>query len=97
MLRHLILFLHLLKVHCLPILRYGLEACNLSRAQLSSIDFVVVRCCMKIFRTPSRQIVLDCLNRFGLSLPSDIIAYRSRKFMVKLLSSDNYFVRKFVS
>jgi hypothetical protein len=41
--------IHVLKVKCLPILLYGLEACHLTRSQLSSVDFVVVRCGMKIF------------------------------------------------
>ena len=84
----------LLKVMCMPILLYGLEACPLTRSQLSSLDFVVVRCAMKIFRTINRQVVLECLNFFGLSLPSGVIANRTAKLKVKLLHTNNTFIRR---
>ena len=86
--------IHLLKVMCMPILLYGLEACPLTRSQLSSLDFVVVRCAMKIFRTINRQVVLECLNFFGLSLPSGVIANRTAKLKVKLLHTNNTFIRR---
>jgi hypothetical protein len=38
-----IVFIHFLKVKCILILLYGLEAFELTRAQLSSIDFAVFR------------------------------------------------------
>lgn len=84
--------MHLLKVKCLPILLFGLEACPLSRAQFNSLDFVVVRCAMKVFRTISRPVVLDCLDFFGLLLPSLALSYRSAKLRARLASSDNSFV-----
>lgn len=88
---------HLLKVKCLPILLYGLEACLLTRSQLSSLDFVVVRCGMKLFRTCNRQLVLDCFENFGVFLPSRMLAFRSARLRSKLLSCDNSFVRAFVN
>ena len=41
----------LLKVKCLPVLLYGLEACPISNKQFNSLDFVLKGCLMKIFRT----------------------------------------------
>jgi len=36
---------------CIPVLLYGLEACPLTRSQLSVIDFVLDCLFMKLFRT----------------------------------------------
>ena len=39
----------LLKVKCLPVLLYGLEACPISNKQFKSLDFVLNSCLRKIF------------------------------------------------
>jgi len=43
--------IELLKTKCMPILLYGFEVCNLCKKDLSSLDFVVNRFFMKLFRT----------------------------------------------
>ena len=43
--------LHLLETKCITVLLYGLEACPLTKNQLSSIDFVVNRLFMKLFKS----------------------------------------------
>jgi hypothetical protein len=38
-----ITIVHVLRVKCSPILLFGLGACDLNRAQLAALDFVVER------------------------------------------------------
>jgi len=45
---------------CLPVLFYGLEACSLSKSDLSSIDFAFNRFFMKLFRTNNIETVKVC-------------------------------------
>jgi len=51
----------LLKVKCLPVLLYGLEACPISNKQFNSLDFVLNGCFRKIFRTRSAEVVRNCM------------------------------------
>ena len=43
--------LQLIRSKCLPALLYGLEACPLRQADSNSLDFVVNRLFMKLFKT----------------------------------------------
>ena len=52
--------LQLVKSKCLPILLYGLECYSLLKADLHSIDFVVMRFLMKLFRTANKDIIDEC-------------------------------------
>ena len=65
---------------CLPVLLYGLEACPLSVADMKSLDFVVTRFLMKLFKTSSMSIINECLPTFGIILPSQIIQRRAARF-----------------
>jgi len=50
--------LQLLQSKCIPVLLYGLEACPLSKARLSSTDFVLNRFLMKLFQTSGAARIL---------------------------------------
>jgi len=52
--------LQLLQTKCIPVLLYGLEACPLTKNQLSSIDFVVNRFFMKLFKSSNIAVINDC-------------------------------------
>ena len=54
--------LHRLKTKCIPVLLYGLEALQLNKSQISSIDFVINRFFMKI----------KCLTQIILILSSAV-------------------------
>ena len=56
--------MELLKVKCLPVLLYGLEACPISNKQFKSLDFVLNGCFRKIFRTRSAEVVQNCMLIF---------------------------------
>jgi len=60
--------LHRLKTKCIPVLLYGVEALQLNKSQISSIDFVINRFFMKMFNTNNIDIVKCCQQEFCFSL-----------------------------
>ena len=81
--------LELISSKCIPVLIYGLEACPLLKSDLSSLDFVVNRFFMKLFRTNSTDIVKQCQYHFGFPLPSDLWAKRVQKFDANFYACSN--------
>jgi len=75
----------------MPVLLYGLEACPLNKADINSLDFVINRLCMNIFKTTDINIVKYYQCQFNFRLPSDILAQRSEKFSVKYRLCDSIF------
>jgi len=75
--------LELIKSKCIPILLYGLGACHLIKPQLCSLDFVVQRMFIKLFKTNHIEIVKCCQYYLGLNLPSEMLAKRTDKFEEK--------------
>jgi len=60
--------LHLLETECIPVLLYGLEACPLTKNQLSSIDFVVNRFFMKLFKSSNIAVINECQKNVFFSV-----------------------------
>jgi len=81
--------LHLLCTKCMPILLYGLEACPMRKSDLNSLDFVVNRFFMKLFRTGDINIVKSCQSFFSFNLPSVLIKNRAEKFDIKYKNHGN--------
>jgi len=81
--------LELISGKCFPVLAYGLEACPLLKSDLSSLDFVLNRFFIKLFRTNSIDIVKQCQCHFVFPLPSDIWAKRVQKFDAKFCACSN--------
>ena len=84
--------LQLIDTKCMPSLLYGLEACPLAKSELSSLDFVVNRFFMKMFRTSNIEIVRNCQSYFGFKLPSELWSIPVKKFDVKYASCGGSFV-----
>ena len=72
--------LQLIKSKCLPILLYCLEVCQLNKIDLNSLDFVINRFFMKLFKTTDINIVKTCQSLFSFDLPSMIIEKCAIKF-----------------
>ena len=85
--------LELVRTKCLPALLYGLEACPLRVQDCNSIDFVVNRFFMKLFKTSDMEIVSYCRTLFDFELPSTLVKSRSQKFVVKYRSCANLFCK----
>jgi len=75
--------LQLISSKCMPILSYGLEACPLTKSDLSSLDFVINRLFMKLFKTSNMETVKYCQSVFNFVIPSVRIAQKSEKFVKK--------------
>jgi len=65
-----VVILELVSAKCFPVLLYGLECCQLNKADLQSLDFSSNRLFMKLFRTSSIDVVQECRSYFGIELPS---------------------------
>jgi len=62
------------------VLLYGLEACALNKSQIASLDFVINRFFMKMFKTNNIEIVKACQQYFSFDLPSVVLSRRIKKF-----------------
>ena len=47
---------------CLPVLLYDLEVCPLTKSDLQSLDFVVNRFLMKLYKNSNYEIICECQN-----------------------------------
>jgi len=79
----------MLKVKCLPVLLYGLEACTISNKQFNSLDFVLKDCFRKIFRTRSAEVVQNCMLIFNCMSMQECVVKRKCKFLANYVKSDN--------
>ena len=77
--------LQLISTKCMPILLYGLEAFSLYNYQSKSLDSVINRFLMKLFRTSNMHVVSDCQEQFNFVLPSVQLARRVEKFVNKFI------------
>jgi len=81
--------LQLINTRCIPILLYGLEACPLLKSDLSSLDFVINRLFMKLFKTSNIDVVKCCQDHFGFELPRVTWLKRVKKFEDKFHACTN--------
>jgi len=85
--------LHLLETKCIPVLLYGLEACPLTKNQLSSVDFVVNRFFMKLFKSSNIAVINECQKMFSFQLPSERLTHRTSRLLSKVALIDNNFIK----
>ena len=71
---------------------HGLDACALTKSELSSLDFTVNRFFMKLFRTGNIEVVKNCQVYFEFSSPSVIWAECVKKFEAKYVTCDETFI-----
>jgi len=83
--------LQLIKSKCIPSLPYGFDACALTKSELSSLDFIVNRFFMKLFKTNNIDVVKSCQN-FGFSLPSEEWVKRGKNLVAKYIACERAFV-----
>jgi len=72
--------LQLIKSKCIPVLLYGLDACPLTKSDLSVIDFVANRFFIKLFRTNNIETVKSCQYYFNFQPLSLLWPERVKKF-----------------
>ena len=72
---------------------YGLDVCCLHKAEVNSLDFVINRFCMKLFRINNINTIKDCQAYFNLNLPSELLVKRYFNFLLKLSAINNIYCR----
>jgi len=76
----------------MPALLYGLEACRLRSSDNNSLDFVINRFFVKLFKTNNLETVIYCRTQFNFDLPCTIL----KKEVMFLLENIGYVVTLFV-
>jgi len=66
----------------MPILLYSLESCQLSNADLRSLDFTFYRLFMKLFKTKSIDVVKACQSFTGSEVPSCVLKRKTDKLKI---------------
>jgi len=74
------LILELVRSKCMPVLLHGLESCQLSNADLRSLDFTFNRLFMKLFKTKSIDAVKACQSFTGAEVPTCLLKRKTDKF-----------------
>ena len=69
----------------LPCLLYALEACPVNKTQERSLEFNVNKVLMKVFRTISMDVLIECRLWFGISEIKVLNAKRKLKFLKKFI------------
>jgi len=64
----------------MSILLHGLDVCASTNRDIQSLDFMVNRVLMKLFKTSNIEIINECRNFFGTELPSVQLVKRFEKF-----------------
>lgn len=83
----------IIRTKCMPVLLYGLEACPLRKSDINSLNFVVNRFFMKLFRTFNIDIVNYCRAEFNFELPGTVIEQRTSQFRDKYRTCDNLYCK----
>ena len=68
---------------------YGLEVCPMKKRLLSSLEFVLTNCFMKIFKTKSKDVVIECMSFFDFPNIGTAINARREKFLRKFIVNFN--------
>ena len=61
----------------------------LNKRQLKSLNFVIISCLMKLFKTKSMDIINDCITHFELPDIKTIIDTRRNNFIKKYLANNS--------
>jgi hypothetical protein len=80
--------LALLNAKCLPILLFQTEACPMLSRDKQSLEFAMTRLFMKIFRTGSASIVVECQRSFNF-IPIKLQISSTAKFLQRFVTSEN--------
>ena len=67
----------------------SLDACPVNRTDVKSLEFTVTRVLMKIFKTNSKDIVIECKIYFGFWDVDELITQRNRAFLAAFNANDN--------
>ena len=85
------MILELVRSKCMPTLLYGLESCELSNADLRSLDFTFNRLFVKLFKTKSIDVFKACQSFTGSEVPSCLLKRKIDNFILRFNAVENTF------
>ena len=80
---------HLLDSIAVPILMYAMEALNLNKSELNSIEFTFNKALFKIFKVSQIENVRFCMEMYNIYNICDRYIMRKNRFLAKLKTLDN--------
>jgi len=84
---------HLMQTVALPILTYALEAINLTKSELISLDFTAKRAILKMFKVSDKANLEMCMDMFGISSIANIYEKRRQQFSRTISTHENCYIR----
>ena len=88
---------NLLNTKCISVLLYGTEACPIYSQHRHSLDFTVTRIFMKLLRTGSSQVVLECQRFFSFLPVSYRLDLRTASFLKRFCQTGNSVCNSFIN
>ena len=85
----------LIMMKCIPVIVYGLDACPVNATDRHSLDFVLTRCLMKLFKTGSNIVIKGCMDAFGVKRLSEVVIRRKMLFLHRCCNSTNIICKSF--
>jgi hypothetical protein len=87
----------LISLKCLPVFLYGIDACPLTATDKRTLDFVINRTFMRVFKTNSIEIVNECFAQFNFRKVSLTAVERKRRFLLRYSTCQNEICNLFAS
>jgi len=81
--------LQLLRAKCMPVLLYATEVCQMLSRDKQSLEFTLTRLFMKLFRTASPTVVIECQCNFCFLLVALQIQIRTARFLQVFTATEN--------
>ena len=75
--------IELVRMKCLPILLYGLEACPLVESNISSLDYIIHVTFDKVFNDRQQEIINECRMSFNSDYVNQVLENRQLKLIAK--------------
>ena len=73
---------------------WTIECYTLPKSSLRSLDFVVVRFLMKLFKTVNNEIIRECCSYFKFILPSELLGWRRINRTIYFCCSSSVFLQQ---
>ena len=81
--------IHLPESISVPTLLYAVEALNLNKSEINSLEFTLNKALYKIFRVSLTENLKLCMNTYNINNIFDRNSMRKSKFLSKLRTIDN--------
>ena len=84
------IILQLLRAKCMPVLLYATEVCQMLSRDKQSLEFTLTRLFMKIFRTASPTVVIECQRNFCFLPVALQIQMRTARFFASFCNREQF-------